>query len=329
MLLNKASLRVLNGQFRNKVKLSKQWLKRNILIIVAILISFLMIALIVTFSFGNSVFNISPARDLDAKTWLVFWGSIFSFIGSLFLGIVVLTQNREANNLSNKLLKLEEERNKPDIIICESQFSLKWKNKADALLAFLWDDNLESDGSSKDNFAISTFNIGNGTAKSVCIKWDFDIYGLVNSIKTLDEEDVFYLDYIINNEKELIALTFGLESEGIRAIEIDLIEKIDYIIPSNIDPTGIMIRLPKVFCVLYSIYSFILETKHNEYRKTYKPPNLKMSLYYLDLSGRQLIKEYILTFYDNKRMMFIKEGCQETETEIPVKIIPHIISSNR
>ncbi len=133
-------IKVLSKKFGNKVKPSKRWLKQNIAVVFAVLILLFMISIVMTFYLGSSVFNISPGRDLDAKTWLVFWGSIFSFIGSLFLGMVALVQTKQANKLSKKLINFEEDRNIPIIDIrTDSDIKMLKVNQTEIALQITFD----------------------------------------------------------------------------------------------------------------------------------------------------------------------------------------------
>ncbi|MDR3586125.1 MAG: hypothetical protein P4L59_12490 [Desulfosporosinus sp.] len=49
------------------------------------------------------LFSFATRPDIEPKDWLTFWGSFFSFIGTMTLGIVAFTQNERLNQKNRKL----------------------------------------------------------------------------------------------------------------------------------------------------------------------------------------------------------------------------------
>jgi len=89
--------------------------KKSIFVITFVIISIIVyIAIWLLFKIDG---NIPAGSGLDKSDWLGFLGGFLAFAGTIFLGIVALIQTEEANDASDRLLKIEEAQYMPIISI--------------------------------------------------------------------------------------------------------------------------------------------------------------------------------------------------------------------
>lgn len=76
-------------------------------------------------------YKIFNQANIDRNNWLLFWGGFLSFYGTIFLSIVAIKQNKvanemviEANEISKKLISIEENRYNCVVILYNHQTNL-------------------------------------------------------------------------------------------------------------------------------------------------------------------------------------------------------------
>lgn len=112
------------------------------------------------YKFGNGYLTLWDASDV-----FLYYGTVLSAIGTITLGIIAVYQTKNANNISERLLQLEESRQRPQIDIrMITKETLKTYKKEELLNSYLHnchtyvDDmcNLSNDG---DNFWFELKNL--------------------------------------------------------------------------------------------------------------------------------------------------------------------------
>ena len=85
----------------------KSFIKKNRILLIGILIPVgILIATYFAFAFNGFI----PQGLIARSDWLMFWGGFLAFSGTAFLGYVAAWQTKQANDISKRLLAIEEVR---------------------------------------------------------------------------------------------------------------------------------------------------------------------------------------------------------------------------
>lgn len=85
--------------------------------IIALICVILAIPLTYSVFVWKPIISLPVGENLKVENWLSFWGSFLSFSGTVFLGTIAYTLNRDSVRISERLLRLEESIRRPNIII--------------------------------------------------------------------------------------------------------------------------------------------------------------------------------------------------------------------
>lgn len=93
---------------RKFIQFTKNFVKNNkkeIIAIIAIILIVVFILYALYFEFAKYPVprSFTTRPDVEPKDWLTFWGSFLSFIGTIFLGVIVFIQNERLNNKNREL----------------------------------------------------------------------------------------------------------------------------------------------------------------------------------------------------------------------------------
>ncbi len=168
------------------------------------------------------------------------------------------------------------------------------------------------------------YNIGSGAAKSIKIKWDFNLQDTVKKI-----QDYCYknsLPIIVNSENgKFLIVDLKHNSSGINIEAISNIEQ-PYLMPASVTTSGLEIELPLTFLSLSSILVFLNmhrhRTKHESEKNSlfgasddhFEMPELNLEIEYFDIGGYKYKKKLDVKF-DVFVMQYPKEKAESAIIE--------------
>lgn len=212
---------------------------------------------------------------------IIEWISFLPAIGSLAAAIIALFT----------LLELASQRKqnaKPDIVPTENYFNGYFDNP----FTCRWQKKGEKKSKRSNDLEIILYNLGNGAAKNIKLKWDFNYKLFVNELAAINEEYATSLKVLIENNM----LRFELDEDTglIVNIKPDLEDSLDYILPVNINETGTKVSLPLSYFSLVANY-FYLRFNHVHSDLKINLMTLKLNLSYEDIQGNTYHDKYEFT----------------------------------
>jgi hypothetical protein len=209
---------------------------------------------------------------------------------------------------------------KPEIIVPNVSIFGYGDDHDGILVAARW-----SNEKIKDEYVIGKlpkvifYNIGSGAAKSIKIKWDFDLQSTVKIIQGYCQKNSLPIIVMNENGKFLLVDSSVMNIEAMSNIERP------YLMPASVITSGLEIELPLTFLSLSSILIFLnshqitqrleksLTTETVEYQ-FFDMPELTLELEYYDIGGYEYKKEFdikidVFSFRDpqNKAKISIAE----------------------
>jgi len=139
-------------------------------------------------------------------------------------------------------------------------------------------------------YCLRLFNLGNGAAKNIRVKWDFDISKSITEINELCKQtsqdikvvvDKSHFMMISGNQAPLSATSINLDKEG----------NYDHLLPANIENTGLNVPLPAAFIDLVSLRIHLIYQGKQiiDYQ-----PKIILSLKYQDIAGINYSAKFLL-----------------------------------
>ena len=181
----------------------------------------------------------------------------------------------------------------PEIIINSTSFYIKCENEYGYPVQY----NLSSDitlPSIKENFTILTipikvYNIGLGTAKKIQYKFEFDIK---SAIAILQNKKIFLnsgIEHVFNFDyKNDSIMINGIDGMSYFSISLDDRSN-SYLLPVNIEKSGIDLDLPIHISTMYAIYTFIWRLDHQLMQNCSFPP-IFININYSDINNNEFNK---------------------------------------
>ena len=117
--------------------------------IVALLVIFVASVLVVPLIINESYKNNSGYMTLwDANDLLSYFGTVISAVGTIFIGIIAIKQSNRANDISDRLLKIQEANSTPflHLDIYGSKIQSFSERELDVLIGFRNKTNISSAG---------------------------------------------------------------------------------------------------------------------------------------------------------------------------------------
>jgi hypothetical protein len=151
---------------------------------------------------------------------------------------------------------------------------------------------------------VTFYNIGSGAAKSIKIKWNFDLQNTVKGIQDYCNKNS--LPIIVSSENKAV-LSVDLTNNS-SSINIEATSNVEqaYLLPASVTSSGLEIDLPLTFLSLISILVFLnshhakQEIAKNSSFGTYKPefeiPKLTLGIEYYDIGGNKYKKKFDIQF---------------------------------
>ncbi|MCK4695791.1 MAG: hypothetical protein KAT74_08515 [Candidatus Cloacimonetes bacterium] len=112
---------------------------------------------------------------------------------------------------------------------------------------------------SLDHFEVILYNIGNGAAKEITLKWEYNILGYCEILSELNKTIPLYKDLEIVNDWLSWAINDSIY--GLITLKNGFSTEVDYILPCSIEKTGLRINIPFSYIFFVSAY---IQLKYQE-----------------------------------------------------------------
>jgi hypothetical protein len=226
--------------------------------------------------------------------------ALLSSVATILTAAVLFFTLRETQKQTRRAFK-------PDIVLSRSLFYVFWRKFGKSYLPICWT-NSSLKGSS-DKIAdpnslihLEGYNIGVGAAKSIDLKWDYDIMSFVHTIKVFDKGKIFSFIDPMHSRRHSFQ-RFSIKSVGYELFinpDLDMKRFLDYSLPSNIKTAPIQIYFPQSFITLSSIliYLFAVNYKKRNINNKFPVslPTLKLLMSYKDIANNIHTKEFDVSF---------------------------------
>jgi hypothetical protein len=190
----------------------------------------------------------------------------------------------------------------PDIILIPGRIYFFWNYKNGFLFPDIWTANPRG-RLEPDNRMLPCINIGQGTAKNICIWWDFNISGFSNLIIENDRDRLIRIKHI----KDHICIDMLFPKNKYPAFpenySIAFSEKpygeIAYLLPVNISKNQEKIFLPKTYLTLLALLHYIRHLNQSSGNiDPLKIPLCQLSLEYDDIEDATYQAKYSVGLRD-------------------------------
>ncbi|MFK4391526.1 hypothetical protein ABH916_003454 [Peribacillus frigoritolerans] len=224
------------------------------------------------------------------------WIQMISVAIAMIAGIAAwksASASKEASKIAEKQLKITYE---PHLFIKNEKYVLRYIKGIHIGLFCNSIENLhknEVDG----NLYLSINNIGEGYAKNILIKWDFDFSSCINFIKEHQKDNQFIVNY-----EEGSRIDFNESSSVYLEKEFENSE------PIFITNKDYNIRLPYSYTRILSIYIHVLNAKHDFNFTSESLPKLNFSITYYDVLEYPTTNEFAITPQITQKDSSTKDG---------------------
>ena len=103
------------------------------------------------------------------------------------------------------------------------------------------------------HFEVILYNIGNGAAKEITLKWEYNILGYHEIISELNKTYSLYKNLELKNN--WLSWSINDSIYGLITIKNGFSTEVDYILPCSIEKTGLKINIP--FSYIFFVSSYI------------------------------------------------------------------------
>ncbi|MCK4653220.1 MAG: hypothetical protein KAU01_02120 [Candidatus Cloacimonetes bacterium] len=142
-----------------------------------------------------------------------------------------------------------------------------------------------------DHFEVILYNIGNGAAKEINIKWKFNISGYYEILSELNKTIPLYKDLKIVND--WLSWSINDSIYGLITLKNDFFTEVDYILPCSIEKTGLRINIPYSYIFFVSSY---IQLKYQESLKkdmtNFLIHPIYLNILYYDIVGNRYKNKY-------------------------------------
>ncbi len=220
---------------------------------------------------------------------------LFSLFSSVFFLLTVLILRVANRRQKQKIM--------PDILLIPGKVYLFWNFRQGFLFPDIWMDNPRG-RMEEDNWILRCLNIGHGTAKNICLFWDYDIVELSRLIMENDRNKFLKIKHSMNYL--CIDIMFPREkypelpehcSIGINDHEEP---EITYLLPAGINKTHQRMPVPKSYLTLVSLLYFIRHLNKDSGNIEGKVPLCRLVLEYDDIENRAYRSSYSVGFRNIK-----------------------------
>lgn len=171
---------------------------------------------------------------------------------------------------------------------------------------FCWSEKPNQDQEAKSShraYSLHLYNLGNGAAKNINIKWELDIESVIASVNRLLQKNMTQ-KYIEITEDNWLSIKYENDRDHMINMSLDMEGKYDHLLPASIDNRGIAVHVPYTFIILVSNYfheggkRFMEEDE--EHTTLSNVPYIKLNITFEDIGGNKYMANY--TFYVNLTM---------------------------
>ncbi|MBL7149593.1 MAG: hypothetical protein ISS80_05925 [Candidatus Cloacimonetes bacterium] len=184
---------------------------------------------------------------------------------------------------------------KPTIIPARQQIFAKADSTFPKVAPTNWTSYYQNDNELQikplNHFEVIVFNIGNGAAKDITLKWEYNILGYYEILSELNKTIPLFRDLEIVND--WLSWSINDSIYGLVTLKNDFFAEVDYILPCSIEKTGFRINIPSSYIFFVSSY---IQLKYQESLKKDTTSILIQPIYlnilYYDIAGNRYKNKY-------------------------------------
>lgn len=146
-----------------------------------------------------------------------------------------------------------------------------------------------------NSYIVTIHNLGNGSAKDLLLQWEFDIVKYLDIINSLSQT-LFTGRYVELSENNLLIQESKDGGASTINLELDLQQRIDYVLPASVDRTGAEIKIPYSYIYLVSHYAQLVSQSPKGSIIDFDLLNtnpLHLSVTYHDIAGNSISNEFV------------------------------------
>jgi len=145
------------------------------------------------------------------------------------------------------------------------------------------------------SYPLHLYNLGNGAAKDIHIKWQFDIQSVISTVNSLFQKNLSQISTEIDDNNWLSIKRSGEEYQLIN-INLDMERSYGHLLPVSTDKSGILVGVPNTFITLVSHYFHEGIKRFDEDDESYMSnvPSIDITITFKDISGTKYTTKYSL-----------------------------------
>ncbi|MFD1780157.1 hypothetical protein ACFSFW_15935 [Fredinandcohnia salidurans] len=244
------------------------------------------------------------------------WIQMISVAIAMIAGIAAwksASASKKASKIANKQLEIINKQRidsvRPELFMKNEKYVLRYNKE---MHIGLFSNGAENTRSSEvdGNLYLSINNIGEGHAKNIKIKWDFEVFLYIKFIKEHQKDNQFIVNYEEGN-----SISFNEGSSVYLDTEFENSE------PIFITNQDYRIRLPYFYTRILSIYIHILNAKSDFNFPSESLPKLNFSITYNDVLKNLTIKRFTITPQITQKGSSTEDGeisCYELEVLLQI-----------
>jgi hypothetical protein len=146
-----------------------------------------------------------------------------------------------------------------------------------------------------NNYPITLYNVGNGTAKNLTCEWHFDVDEAIKIINTINKKYLQKLYLECSKGTMMISLKTKTDTMYSISLNLDAIYSYDHLLPVSIDRNGLQIHLPSSYILVMSTFyqlSSLAAGIKNIHLHPSILPDITLNISYEDIGGEKIRKSY-------------------------------------
>jgi hypothetical protein len=181
---------------------------------------------------------------------------------------------------------------KPVIVLKDTLFKVKWNDNQRLPYEFSIENMKDSNSKNKQTWSyLEAYNIGFGAAQKIQIVYNYDFKKILDRIVQLGEKS----QITIHDSNSFVHISSQSDGWGFNLDKMNK-EKIDYLLPVNINQNSTKIQLSRAFCEAFFIYLHLLSDALDssiDWMAEIKDFNkLRLEITYQDMGSEAYKKDY-------------------------------------
>ncbi|NWF87993.1 MAG: hypothetical protein HXY50_00870 [Ignavibacteriaceae bacterium] len=244
---------------------------------------------------------------------------------TLYLSIRRLQQNEQQLNLLKKHMEAAE---KPEIYIDEIELTVLTKIERDNEVRII----ITKEDLINEPLNFRIFNVGTGSAVHCKFTFEFDLFSILKSIKTLNHKLNWFEIYRIDKESQRLELRNSKYQITINDREFTFSDFKNFILPSSRETKISRIPFTNLYLELFIIYTGLILFEHREFdipglfsknEDVKKFPKLLLNMNYKDIGGNEKNKNFEIVIETHKfSNPFWGGKFRETKNVFKMKVVP-------